>query len=90
MRSLAARSEIPLDTRMALNDVTTMSERWIGEAPDEIQAFFPFEIQIMDIATYIHNQFGDAAHDRYKRSQIRAVRRRILGNLLRHLEAPES
>lgn len=48
----------------------------------EITAFFPFEVQIMDAAAYRQNQFGDAAHDRYKRSQIRAARRRVFRELL--------
>lgn len=85
MRSLAALPHNSEETRRALADVASMSENWLGNGRAEVQAFFPFEIQIMDAATFIHNQFGDAAHDRYRRSQIRAVRRRILGELTRQL-----
>lgn len=44
--------------------------------------FYPFEIQILDAETYKENQSGSANHQRYKQSQIRAARRRVLGTVL--------
>ena len=43
----------------------------------EYRFFFPFEVQILDKASYIESRRGRASHAEYKRSQIRAVRRRI-------------
>jgi uncharacterized protein (TIGR04562 family) len=48
----------------------------------ELNAFFPFEIQIMDKKSFLKNEFGDAAHDRYKRSQARTARKRVLARVL--------
>lgn len=59
-------------------------DRWASlDDQPEVAVFFPYEIQVMDIATYIHNQFGGAAHDRYKRAQIRTIRKRILTDILK-------
>ena len=44
--------------------------------------YFPFEIHILDKASYAANKEGDASHDRYKKSQIKAARRRVLGRVL--------
>lgn len=44
--------------------------------------FFPFEVQIIDQKTYQQTQQGDASHGRYKASQIRAARKRIMGKIL--------
>lgn len=48
----------------------------------EVSGFFPFEVQIVDAQTYEANQSGAANHLNYKKSQIRAARRRILGSIL--------
>jgi uncharacterized protein (TIGR04562 family) len=48
----------------------------------EIKAFFPFEVQIMDSDAYSDTVSGTAAHVRYKMSQIRTARRRVLGEIL--------
>jgi uncharacterized protein (TIGR04562 family) len=48
----------------------------------EVSGFFPFEVQIVDAQTYEANQLGAANHLNYKKSQIKAARRRILGSLL--------
>lgn len=57
---------------------------WPGVSANlNLAVFFPFEVQVMDVQTYRANQYGDAAHDRYRQSQLRAARRRVLGNILR-------
>ncbi len=48
----------------------------------DVRVFVPFEIQIMDQQAYSDNKAGDAAHDRYKASQIRTARRRVLAEIL--------
>jgi uncharacterized protein (TIGR04562 family) len=45
-------------------------------------AFFPFEVQILDVTSHQHAQSGEANHDRYKSSQIRAARKRVLSQVL--------
>ncbi len=47
----------------------------------EIKAFFPFEVQILDAVTYSKILSGDASHTRYKASQIRAARKRVLAQV---------
>lgn len=44
--------------------------------------YFPFEVQIIDRATSVSIEEGDASHDLYKLSQIRTARRRILSEVL--------
>ncbi|MCB0393990.1 MAG: TIGR04552 family protein [Bdellovibrionales bacterium] len=41
--------------------------------------FFPFEIQIVDQKTYQDNLTGPGAHEEYKKRQLEAARRRLLG-----------
>lgn len=48
----------------------------------ESAAFYPFEVQIMDKESYDHNTHGAAAHDRYKKLQVRTARRRVLSEVL--------
>ncbi len=45
--------------------------------------FFPFEIQIMDQASYQLTRIGLASHDLYKKRQKRAIRKRILPQLIK-------
>jgi uncharacterized protein (TIGR04562 family) len=49
---------------------------------DDEFAFFPFEVQIMDIKAWEINSTGKASHGKYKKSQVRAARRRILNEIL--------
>jgi uncharacterized protein (TIGR04562 family) len=48
----------------------------------ETVGFFPFEIQVMDLNSFQRNSQGDANHLAYKKSQVRASRRRVLGAVL--------
>lgn len=49
---------------------------------DDEFAFFPFEVQIMSIKAWETNSTGKASHGKYKRSQVRAARRRVLNEIL--------
>ena len=71
------------ETRQVLDSLLGFVSGWHSIAGrQQIALFFPFEIQLMDRVAYSENRSGDAAHDRYKSSQIRAARRRVLGSLL--------
>lgn len=48
----------------------------------EIRFFFPFEIQLMDRESFIQNQEGFGSHAEYKKSQLNAARKRVLGKIL--------
>lgn len=48
----------------------------------EIRFFFPFEVQILDRASYELSRSGYASHEQYKARQRDAVRRRVLGPLV--------
>jgi uncharacterized protein (TIGR04562 family) len=54
-----------------------------GESQEEqLEGFFPFELQVMDEASAAQNSIGEASHDRYKQSQVKAARRRVLNRVL--------
>lgn len=55
--------------------------------PAENVRFFPLEIQIMDQESYEDSKFGPSSHERYKASQLKAARKKILGALV---SIPES
>ncbi len=48
-----------------------------------LRFFFPFEVQILDRASWQATEDGDASHDAYRRRQRQAVRARVLGSLSR-------
>lgn len=48
---------------------------------EEIRFFFPYEIQIVDEASYAQNHSGSSAHSLYKKNQLIQARRRVLGPL---------
>jgi len=49
---------------------------------EQLEGFFPFELQVMDEASAAQNSIGEASHDRYKQSQVKASRRRVLNRVL--------
>lgn len=50
--------------------------------PTDVRLAFPYEIQILDKHNFLENQDGKSAHTLYKRKQLVAARRRVLGPLL--------
>lgn len=50
-----------------------------GSKEKSFRFFYPFEIQIMDEATWQKNLTGPTAHDQYKERQRRRARERVLG-----------
>lgn len=61
----------------------TQSVRALRDAIDEeIGFFFPYEVQILDQQAYDMSHYGRASHAVYKRRQLDAVRRRVMGALL--------
>lgn len=74
---------MPPDRQEMVSPILSYITEWHGmESEIETSAFFPFEIQVMDAAAYAENSSGPASHGRYKRSQIRAARRRVLADIL--------
>jgi uncharacterized protein (TIGR04562 family) len=49
---------------------------------EQLEGFFPFELQVMDESSAAQNSIGEASHDRYKQSQVKAARRRVLSRVL--------
>ena len=49
---------------------------------DDEFSFFPFEVQVMDLRSWEINTTGKASHSKYKRSQLKAARRRVLNEIL--------
>lgn len=52
-----------------------------GAGQTETRFAFPYEIQMMDKASYLDSKIGDGAHAQYKQRQLIAARRRVLGPL---------
>ena len=50
--------------------------------PKQLRFTFPFEIQITDWENYLVSAQGESSHVSYKRRQLQAARRRILGGVL--------
>jgi len=50
--------------------------------PQQLRFTFPFEIQITDWENYLASRHGESSHVSYKRRQLVAARRRILGEVL--------
>lgn len=48
-----------------------------------VSFLYPFEVQIMDKETYQANHLGDASHDHYKLTQVKAARKRVLKEVFR-------
>jgi uncharacterized protein (TIGR04562 family) len=74
-------------TAEALADVADLVAGWSSvktewQGDHRQGAFFPFEVQIMDAESYVESQAGNANHNRYKQSQIRAARKRVLGKVI--------
>lgn len=49
---------------------------------EEISFFFPYEVHILDAESARRNEEGPASHAEYKKRQLDAARRRVLGRLL--------
>ncbi len=49
---------------------------------DDEFSFFPFEVQVMDRRSWEINTTGKASHSKYKKSQLKAARRRVLNEIL--------
>ena len=50
--------------------------------PKQLRFTFPFEIQITDWENYLASRHGESSHVSYKRRQLAAAKRRILGGVL--------
>jgi len=58
-----------------------------GEGLGETRFAFPYEVQVLDKASYLNSKVGQGAHASYKQRQLFAARRRVLGSLLAPLGA---
>ncbi len=73
--------------RIVEQDATMLSGAFpaVGRAAvtgGEVRFFFPYEVQILDQASWEVSRSGLAAHEVYKKRQRAAVRKRVLGPLL--------
>lgn len=83
IEALLRNGELDATKAGIVEDILFFVNQWQdSEKQKEISIFFPFEVQIMDAEAAKTLEFGEASHDRYKRSQIRTARRRILYKIL--------
>ncbi len=72
-------------------DIQALLQDLGRHVPDrEIRFFFPYEIQILDEINHLQSEEGASSHDEYKRKQVRAARRRVLGRLLQRKRSQTS
>jgi uncharacterized protein (TIGR04562 family) len=65
------------------SELVELTKNWqVQRRPDEISVFYPFEVQILDVGSNTDGELGLASHERYKKSQVRTARKRILGKIL--------
>jgi uncharacterized protein (TIGR04562 family) len=83
MSEAIQNGQLPDAVAGVLRESLRLVENWAGQPVKDEAAFFPFEVQIMDASSYRSTLIGDAAHDRYKRSQLRSARRRVIGELIK-------
>jgi uncharacterized protein (TIGR04562 family) len=60
----------------------SLGEEVLRHYPKQLRFTFPFEIQITDWENYLVSRQGESSHVSYKRRQLVAARRRILGGVL--------
>lgn len=76
-------AQLPKDTMQELKELRALVGGWHAVRDDrDVTAFYPFEIQIMDADSHDQANSGTAAHGRYKTSQVRAARKRVLLKVL--------
>lgn len=74
---------LPENQQRDIQSLLSYIKTWPGmDLEIETSAFFPFELQVMDLQAWQYNSSGAAAHGKYKRSQIKAARRRVLSDVL--------
>lgn len=70
-------------TAKVLGELRQLVAGWYAVKGERtIRSFVPFEIQIMDPEAHAQASAGTANHDRYKLSQVRAARKRVLHKVL--------
>jgi uncharacterized protein (TIGR04562 family) len=82
LHELSQSKAVTKELALCFEEMTAVMNNIARIGGDEEFAFFPFEIQIMDRQSWENNTHGKASHSRYKRSQIRAARRRVLNEIL--------
>ena len=75
--------DAPPHTAAVLRELNTLVTGWhsVREAR-KITSFVPFEVQIMDMESHRQATAGAANHGKYKQSQVRAARKRVLNKVL--------
>lgn len=71
----------PLSSVSVLQGVLRYGREHVLGREKEQSAFFPYEIQVIDKVSAMQLVEGEASHFRYKRAQLKAARRRVLGDL---------
>jgi uncharacterized protein (TIGR04562 family) len=82
LRKAAKEDGMPPRMQRLLEEMAALMAGPSTEGGGVVESFFPFEVQIMDADSYTQVLAGDAAHDRYKLSQVRAARKRVLARVL--------
>jgi uncharacterized protein (TIGR04562 family) len=83
LRRAIDTQKLPAATARVLGELEFLVEGWHSVKDNlDVAAFFPFEVQILDAESYSQALSGDANHSRYKLSQVRAARQRVLQQVL--------
>jgi uncharacterized protein (TIGR04562 family) len=64
------------------DDLHRMVERMeLKKLQREVRFFYPYEIQVVDIANHVENERGRSAHSEYKKAQLQTALKRVMGAL---------
>ena len=61
-----------------------------GNIAKEIRFFYPFEVQVVDMDSHRENMEGEAAHKKYKKSQLKSATNRLFKPLIEYHERQSS
>lgn len=79
----ASKDSSPQKYKNYINEFISFIQNWYdSNLIREQSILFPFEVQILDKEGYMESEKGEASHERYKKAQIRTVRKRILSPIL--------
>lgn len=83
LRRVLGTQRLSPETAKVLTEMDELVAGWHSVRDSmEVAAFFPFEVQILDAESYKLAASGEANHSRYKLSQVRAARKRVLSEVL--------
>lgn len=78
IRDLAKEEDSELASKLLALDTSSITQ--------DVRFFYPYEVQITDLASHNENTDGEASHQEYKKSQLQSAMTRLFGPLIEYLD----